>query len=112
VRQTAALDGVGVPILFELEGGAAGKANADHLQRQVLPGYSVTPIPASGSKVERARPLASAMEAGNVRMVEGPWNAELVAEMRNFPNSRHDDQVDAIAQAVIHLGQSALFYIR
>ena len=31
-----------------------------------------------------------------------PWLAEFVAELVGFPNARHDDQADALAQMLAH----------
>jgi predicted phage terminase large subunit-like protein len=31
-----------------------------------------------------------------------PWLAEFEAELFAFPNSRHDDQIDSISQALAH----------
>jgi predicted phage terminase large subunit-like protein len=40
----------------------------------------------------RAMSLASAAEAGNVRLVEGGWNTAFLEEAEAFPEDRHDDQ--------------------
>ena len=44
-------------------------------------------------------PLVSQIEAGNVGYVRAPWNAALIAELRDFPHGSHDDQVDALVRA-------------
>lgn len=100
IAQQAALDGRAVDIWLEQEPGASGKAVIDHYQRQVLPGYSVHGLRPSGSKTERARPLSSAAEAGNVCMLEGVWNSDLLDELALFPIVAHDDQVDACSGAL------------
>ena len=42
-------------------------------------------------------------ECGSVWLPErAPWLADLEAELFAFPNSRHDDQVDSISQALAH----------
>jgi len=99
VRQTATVDGPGVPIYIEEEPGASGKALIDHYQRRVLPGYTVRPAPASGSKVARAQPLAARAEAGQVYILNGPWVTGFLDEAEAFPEGAHDDQVDAAAGA-------------
>jgi hypothetical protein len=43
--------------------------------------------------------LASAAEAGNVRLVEGVWNSAFLDEVEAFPEGNHDDQVDVAAYA-------------
>jgi predicted phage terminase large subunit-like protein len=100
IAQTAALDGRKVDIWIEQEPGSSGKAVIDHYQRQVLPGYTVRGLLPSGPKTERARPVSSAAEAGNVFMLHGPWNRALLDELVLFPIGLHDDQVDAISGAV------------
>jgi phage terminase large subunit-like protein len=52
----------------------------------------------TGAKEDRAIPFASMVNAGQVRMVNAPWNEALINEMRNFPGSLYKDQVDAISR--------------
>jgi predicted phage terminase large subunit-like protein len=47
-----------------------------------------------GDKVERAGPVAAQAQAGNLVLIDGPWNAAYVAELVAFPNGANDDQVD------------------
>ncbi len=60
----------------------------------------------SGDKVMRAKPLAAQVNAGNVLMLRGDWNAALHHEMRNFPNGANDDQIDALSLAFAELTDS------
>ena len=30
-------------------------------------------------------------------IVHGPWNTDFLAELEQFPNGTHDDQVDAVS---------------
>ena len=53
----------------------------------------------SGSKIVRAEALVSQINNGNVYMVKGKWNNEVLDEMRMFPMGRHDDVVDAVVDA-------------
>jgi predicted phage terminase large subunit-like protein len=42
-------------------------------------------------------------ESGQVFLPQdAPWLAELEAELFSFPQSRHDDQVDSLSQALAH----------
>jgi phage terminase large subunit-like protein len=51
-------------------------------------------------------PAASLIEAGRVYLpVEAPWLDELINELIVFPNGRHDDQSDALSQALQWLKQ-------
>jgi predicted phage terminase large subunit-like protein len=46
-------------------------------------------------------------EAGRVLFPNNaPWLADLEAELFSFPFARHDDQVDAISQALGHVGST------
>jgi predicted phage terminase large subunit-like protein len=49
----------------------------------------------SGSKGDRADPLASAVDSGVVRMLRAPWNPTLRRELADFPYGQHDDIVDS-----------------
>jgi predicted phage terminase large subunit-like protein len=97
VRQTAELDGRNVPIYIEQEPGSSGVNTIDHYQRHVLPGFIVYGVRSTGSKSERAAPVSSAAEAGNVRLLRGHWNAAFLDEIEAFPQGAHDDQVDALS---------------
>jgi predicted phage terminase large subunit-like protein len=95
VLQTAALDGPEVEILIEQEPGSSGVAVVAEYQR-LLAGYPVRGVRATGSKELRADPLAAQFEAGNVVLIEGPWNAAYIEELCSFGSGcAHDDQVDA-----------------
>ncbi|WP_423140819.1 phage terminase large subunit [Parablastomonas sp. CN1-191] len=51
------------------------------------------------SKVIRFEAQASRIQAGELLLPRtAPWLAELIAEIVGFPNTRHDDQADALAQ--------------
>lgn len=54
----------------------------------------------STDKFTRALAWANRAEAGKVVLVRGPWIGEFLDEVCQFPNSRHDDQVDAVSLAV------------
>ena len=44
---------------------------------------------------------SSTIENGFVYLPEtGPWLSNLIDELMSFPNSRHDDQLDFISQAL------------
>lgn len=104
VRQTADLDGRRVPIYMEQEPGASGANTIDHYRRRVLVGFPFYGERTTGSKVERARPVSSAAEAGNVKLVRGAWIADFLDEIASFPlRGVHDDQVDAVSGAITQL---------
>lgn len=80
----------------EHEGGSAGVDQAQGVVRE-LAGFSVTLDRPTGEKALRAEPLASQWAAGNVLLVEGPWNAGFLQEADDFPGGDLIDQIDAAA---------------
>jgi predicted phage terminase large subunit-like protein len=88
-----------VPIRMELEGGSGGKITIDHYTRHVLAGFDFRGDKPVGKKTERAGPLASQMQSGNLFLVRGAWNASYMEELLLFPVGAHDDQVDATSGA-------------
>lgn len=104
ISQTADEDGPLVSIRMEQEPGSAGKALIDQYARYILPGYDVQGIRATGDKQSRARPFASAVANGNVRVVRASWLTEWLDEFSTFPESlAHDDQVDSAVGAFTFL---------
>jgi predicted phage terminase large subunit-like protein len=69
----------------------------------VLVGWNFKGIRSTGSKVERARPLSSAAEVGNVKLVRGPWVSAFLDEAEAFPEGGHDDQIDSVSGALAEL---------
>lgn len=98
ITQTAAVDGKATMVLIEQEPGASGRMTVDHYIR-LLAGYNVHADTLRGDKVFRAQAFAAQVEAGNVRMLRGDWNSELLDELAGFPTGAHDDQVDALTGA-------------
>jgi hypothetical protein len=65
--------------------------------RRFLAGLRVESVKHTGDKIVRAGPVASYAETGSVRVVEGGWTRDFMAELEAFPNGTHDDQVDALS---------------
>jgi len=82
----------------EQEPGSGGKDSAMATIRR-LAGHSVWADKVSGDKELRAGPFAAQGEAGNVRLLRGPWNAAYLDEICMFPNGTYDDQVDSSSGA-------------
>lgn len=102
IKNTASGDGPGVTIRIPQDPGQAGKSQVGHLIRQ-LPGFVVKSKPVTGDKQTRARPVSSQAEAGNIRIVRGAWNDEFLAVLEAFPDGSHDDDVDALSDAIDEL---------
>jgi predicted phage terminase large subunit-like protein len=87
-----------VPIVGPEDPGAAGKDAALDFTR-LLAGFRVKTKRQTGSKVLRADGLSAQVNQGNVWLSRAEWNSAFVEELRTFPMSKHDDQVDACAEA-------------
>jgi predicted phage terminase large subunit-like protein len=98
ILQTAAVDGRGTAIRIEQEPGSSGVSLIASLVR-LLAGFAVQPDRVTGDKATRAMPLASQCEAGNVKLVNGPWVKEFLDELASFPFGKNDDQVDGASGA-------------
>jgi len=98
MRQLAEIDGPAVAVGVEQEPGASGKALSAEIV-QHLAGYNVRGVPARGDKLVRAQAWSAQAEAGNVKVVKGPWADALLDELEWFPEGAHDDQVDACSGA-------------
>lgn len=101
-KRIAAIDGFDVPIGIPQDPGSAGKDVVFYTQRE-MSGYTVVARSTSGSKEERARSFADAVNSGMVEIVEGDWNKQFLRALRDFPLSDFDDPVDAASDAYSHL---------
>ncbi len=69
---------------------------------QDIPG--IIPVNPYGGKIARAQAVSPLVEAGNVYLPHPdymPWVNDFIEECVQFPNGAHDDQVDAMTQALI-----------
>lgn len=98
ILSTAAQDGTEVPIGVPQDPGQAGKVQVAWLST-LLSGYRVVASAETGAKPTRATPVAAQVEAGNLALLRGGWNQAFIEELREFPQGRKDDQVDALARA-------------
>lgn len=98
ILATAQADGQRVIVSLPQDPGQAGKAQRAHFAR-MLHGHRVSFMLQTGSKADRAAPLASQVEAHNVLLVRAPWNETFTTELAVFPVGALKDQGDAAAQA-------------
>ena len=97
---------------IESQAGISGEDATAALLRQVQAvGVTAFTERPTGSKAERARPVASAALAGNVYLytdeLDGPWRDALKSEAADFPHGNHDDQIDALSGAFAKLSTPA-----
>lgn len=101
IGQTAVLDNETerTATWMEQEPGSSGVDVISHYSRNVLAGFEFRGVKTSGPKTERASPVSSAAEAGNIFVVQAAWNGAFLDEVEAFPDGMHDDQVDALSGA-------------
>jgi predicted phage terminase large subunit-like protein len=97
-QQDRAAHGNSVVVHLNIDPAQAGIHQANTYTK-LLNGFIVKMEPERGSKEYRAFPVAAQVEAGNVFMVPGLWNAKFLEEIGLFPQGRYKDQVDALSGA-------------
>lgn len=105
IRAIALADGKSVRIGIEQDPGQAGKFEASYYIR-ALSGWIVKAYPVTKAKEVRAGPISSQTEAGNVYLVKAKWNDHFARELEEFPDAKHDDQVDAFSGAFAALTEN------
>jgi predicted phage terminase large subunit-like protein len=86
-------------ILVEDDAGI-GTALVAELRKAGLPAVAIKP---EQDKLTRMSLQSSKFESGQVFFAKrAPWLADFEAELFAFPNSSHDDQIDALSQALAH----------
>jgi predicted phage terminase large subunit-like protein len=94
-----------------VEDKANGPAIISVLEHEIPGIIAVEP---EGSKESRAHSVTYLCEAGNVYLPDpslNPWVHDFVDELANFPNGTHDDQVDAMTQALRRLETCAVGFM-
>lgn len=82
--------------------GGAGKIVAVNYVK-MLAGFAVQAEAVSGSKENRARPLAAQWQLGNIEVLAAEWNEEYFLQLESFPEGSHDDMVDASSDSFIEV---------
>lgn len=86
-----------------IEDKANGSAVIEMLSKKIS---GIVPVNPKGGKEVRAQAVAPFWEAGNVYVPHPlwqPWINEVLDEIQAFPNAAHDDDVDAMTQALVKL---------
>jgi predicted phage terminase large subunit-like protein len=115
IKTTATGDGKDVTIRIPQDPGQAGKGQAEQMVR-MLAGYSVKAERPTGDKATRAAPAAAQAEVGNVRILRtgdkdrDAWIQPFLDEIALFPAGAHDDQIDAMADALNELALGGAGY--
>ncbi len=102
--RTAAHDGRRCTIRLPQDPGQAGKGQATQLVARLAgKGYQAIARQVTGAKTDRAKAPSALAERGLIKIVRGPWNEALLAELESFPDGAKDDQVDAMNDAFAQL---------
>ncbi len=80
-----------------IEDKASGQSAIQELKRINVPIKPVTP---HGDKILRANQITPPFEAGNVYFPVKEFSETIIEQMTGFPNTKHDDIVDSITQAL------------
>jgi predicted phage terminase large subunit-like protein len=91
------------PDLVLIEKKASGQSLIQDLRRGGLPILEYLP---GGDKVTRAHACTPVMEAGRVWLPAKTWSDTLLTEAMAFPKGKHDDQIDAMTQAILWMKES------
>jgi len=86
-----------------VEDKANGSAVIEMLQKKIPGMVAVNP---QGGKEVRAQAVAPFWESGNVYVPHPLWKSwadEVLDELEAFPNGAHDDDVDAMSQALVKM---------
>lgn len=100
-------DGKRVKILTWQDPAQAGKVD-NSLTKGLLAGYWVESEVAREDKLVYAGPFSTQVEAGNVDVLEAPWNEEFFSELEAFPDGKHKDIVDACSRAMLGLEKAGV----
>ena len=102
VLNLARKDGKETWVAIPRDPGQAGKEQAESYIK-MLQGFTVISRSITRNKTTMAEPAAALWQQGNIEMVRAPWNDILLQELEQFPEGKHDDIVDCLSAAVVHL---------
>ena len=92
-----------------IEDAASGRPLLQEFERSCPAGVPtpVGRIP-DGGKEDRLARASFRIEAGDLYLPrDAPWRAEFERELLGFPYTKHDDQVDALSQALVYLADQS-----
>lgn len=110
IKQTAQADGLSCRQTVETAG--TQKGLLDILMAEPdMANISISGITPLTDKVTRAQPLLARAEHGGLRLLRGSWNSSFIDEMCAFPETDHDDQVDACSGMLLSCGSPVQIFI-
>ncbi len=101
LRQTAKIDGIGVPVVIPLDGTAARVVEGNALE--ALQGFTMHSTKEVGTKETRISTIQPQAKAGRFHLVRGAWNEPFLDEVDGYDSEKEckDDQLDALAGAFL-----------
>ena len=108
-RRVVGLAEIMRPNAVLIEDAASGQSLIQTLKSETrLP---ILPVKATGDKVSRANAVSPLVESGRVYIRDqAQWLPDFLEELCSFPAAPHDDQVDALTQALNYLRGSQVEY--
>ncbi len=96
IKFAAVNDGKRCTICLFVDPGQAGKFESSSTVKELV-GYNVVTLHTSSThgKINMAKPFASQVQAGNVAVLQADWNDSYFSTLEQFPEGKHDDDVDA-----------------
>lgn len=100
IKNLAEQDGLNTVAMLEIDPGQAGKVEQAYYEK-VFEKYNrwFSDFARTGNKVVRSKGVSAASQHGRIKVVRGEWNEEFFNELENFPDGKHDDQVDCFSGA-------------
>lgn len=101
-HREAKVNGTRYMLRWEVEPGSASIRENQRWVSELgrkLRGIDAKGVPSRVDKLARARGCSVQAEFGNVKILRGPWNSELLTQLHGFPDLPHDDLFDATSGA-------------
>ncbi len=107
IKNTTSQDGLSTTQWLEVDPGQAGVFEKNYYSK-LLAGFDVRFNRPTKNKQERAKVASAQAEAGNIKILAGPWNDAFLSENQLFPDGNHDDIVDCLSGAITVLTQTGV----
>lgn len=107
IKNITAQDTLNTTPWLEVDPGQAGVFEKNYYAR-LLAEYNVRFNRPATNKQERSKFASAQAEAGNIKLVQAPWNDAFLSELESFPDGKHDDIVDALSGGTAALTQTGI----
>lgn len=101
IKEYVAMHGYTNQSLLKVEPKASGLSIIQTLRQETNLNVLQT-APPKDSKLTRVQAITPRIEAGRVKLVKGNWNESFLEQCGQFPNGKHDDEVDCLCMALDH----------